>query len=181
MHMGVLEGVIETPAGALRVYSVHQSSADSKERQRQAEFLIELVKNSPQEGGAWTGSVSEYVGRDWSVGKPQPLMPESAVMLGDFNMEPGSPEHTILVNALTAQCNRLFIDAWEKMNQHKSVSTWYQNPGRPGPDGGQRLDYCFVTPDIAGSVETSWIDEQADGSDHQPVWLELSEKVNQNT
>jgi hypothetical protein len=42
------------------------------------------------------------------------------------------------------------------------------------PAGYQRIDHVFVSGDLVGSVIRAWIDTQADGSDHQPVFAELS-------
>ena len=36
-----------------------------------------------------------------------------------------------------------------------------------------RLDYCFVSASLAARVSDAWIDADADGSDHQPVWTVL--------
>ena len=42
------------------------------------------------------------------------------------------------------------------------------------PAGYQRIDHVFVSGDLVGSVTHAWIDTQAKGSDHQPVFAELS-------
>jgi len=36
-----------------------------------------------------------------------------------------------------------------------------------------RLDYAFLTTDLAASVVAMEVDEQAEGSDHQPIFIEL--------
>jgi endonuclease/exonuclease/phosphatase family metal-dependent hydrolase len=38
---------------------------------------------------------------------------------------------------------------------------------------GLRLDYVFVTPTLRDNVKAAWIDNDAQGSDHQPMWAEL--------
>ncbi|MEI6798216.1 MAG: hypothetical protein WCO04_03240 [Pseudomonadota bacterium] len=40
--------------------------------------------------------------------------------------------------------------------------------------GYQRIDHVFVSGDLVGSVTHAWIDTPAKGSDHQPVFAELS-------
>jgi len=40
------------------------------------------------------------------------------------------------------------------------------------------LDYCIVTPGLAGRVESARIDDYVTGSDHQPVWVELDLQTN---
>ena len=36
-----------------------------------------------------------------------------------------------------------------------------------------RIDYVFVSAGLAGRVRGARIDNDAQGSDHQPVWVEL--------
>ncbi len=173
MQMGVIEGVVDTPAGVLRVYNVHFGSVSSEERQRQAGIVVERVRDAPSEGGAWTGPVTATAERDWSVGLPQPPMPESAVVLGDFNMQPDSPEYEIIATTKNGNREPLLTDIWAQKNPGSSVLTWHPNPGRPGDEQSARLDYCFLTSDLATRARSSRVDEAAMGSDHQPLWVEF--------
>ena len=36
-----------------------------------------------------------------------------------------------------------------------------------------RLDYAFVSASFCDRIRSCWVDSDADGSDHQPLWLEL--------
>ncbi len=173
MQMGALEGVVDTPAGKLRVYDVHFGSVSGKERRCQARFMAALVRDAPSLGGAWTGPASNHPDRDWSAGMIQPPMPENAMLLGDFNMPPDSPEYLIIANATTDKNEPLLTDIWRVLNPGNEVLTWQPNPGRPGNEKGDRLDYCFLTSEMARSAKSSWVDEDATGSDHQPVWIEI--------
>jgi hypothetical protein len=47
MQMGVLEGVVDTPVGVLRVYDVHFGSVSGEERELQASFVVKLVRDAP--------------------------------------------------------------------------------------------------------------------------------------
>jgi len=175
MQMGVLEGVIDTPLGALRVYNLHFGSVSGQERERQAGFVVALVRDAPSKGGAWTGPVTAAAERDWTAGRAQPPMPQSAVVLGDFNMHPESPEYAIIASAM-AGCNEpLLTDIWAYRNPDSNVLTWHPNPGRPEHEHSARLDYCFVTTDLIARARASWVDESAQGSDHQPLWIELDD------
>ncbi len=173
MQMGVLEGVLDSPIGPLRIYDVHFGSASSEERQRQAKFILTLVHDAPDQGGAWTGSASEHPDRDWSSGMSQPPMPDNAVVLGDFNMEPNSPEYEIIASAVTKNNVAYLTDIWACNNPGHKVLTWHPKPDRTDNRRGAQLDYCFLTPGLATCANSSWVDEYADGSDHQPVWVEL--------
>ena len=173
MQMGVLEGVIDTPLGALRVYNLHFGSVSGEERERQASFVVALAREAPSEGGAWTGPVTATAERDWTAGMAQPPMTQSSVILGDFNMHPASPEYAIIANAMTEGNEPLLTDIWAHQNPDSSVLTWHPNPGRPEYEHSARLDYCFVTTDLIALTRTSWVDEKAQGSDHQPLWIEF--------
>lgn len=173
MQMGALEGVLDTPVGRLRVYDVHFGSVSSEERQCQARFLISLVNDAPTQGGAWTGPASIHPERDWSVGLDQLPMPESALVLGDFNMQPDSLEYQIITNAMTDRNELLLTDILRELNPGSDTLTWYLNPGLPGNKKSARFDYCFLTSELVKRVKLSWVDEDARGSDHQPVWIEI--------
>ena len=88
-------------------------------------------------------------------------------------MHPESPEYAIIASAM-ADCNEpLLTDIWAYRNPGSSVLTWHPNPGRPQHERSARLDYCFVTGDLIALARASWVDEKAQGSDHQPLWIEF--------
>lgn len=175
MQMGVLEGVLETPLGALRVYVLHLGSVSGEEREHQANFLLARVRDAPGEGGAWTGPACDDIDKDWSAGKAKPPMPENAIVLGDFNMEVDSVEYKIFATAKDRGGQMLLTDIWARQNPNVDVKTWYPNPGRPGNEAPARLDYCFLTQGLVDRAVSSWVYEAAIGSDHQPLWVELED------
>jgi exonuclease III len=68
----------------------------------------------------------------------------------------------------------LLIDAWVAAgNNENDGITFPPNPNYPKTKDGWRLDYCFVTPTLEYAVKKAWIDIDAQGSDHQPMWVEL--------
>jgi endonuclease/exonuclease/phosphatase family metal-dependent hydrolase len=173
MQMGVIEGVIETPIGALRIYNIHCGSISSEERQQQVQFLLSLVQDSPERGGSWTGPAIEDGDRDWSAGMSQPPMSQNTVVLGDFNMKMGSPEYEIITHHKNQEGQTLLSDMMTDKNPGSTALTWHPNPGRTDDDPAALLDYCFLTQNLATRTHSAWIDESADGSDHQPLWIEL--------
>ncbi|MDH3474079.1 MAG: endonuclease/exonuclease/phosphatase family protein [Rhodospirillales bacterium] len=177
MQMGALECLVDAPGGALRVYNVHFSSADSGERQIEAKFLLATLADAAANGGAWTGPADEHPDRDWSAGMAEPAMPRDAVVLGDFNMEPDSPEYAIVTGARDDRGGVLLSDAWAKLNEAQPNGaaglTWHRIATRSEFERSRRLDYCFLTAALAERLTASWVDEVAEGSDHQPVWVEL--------
>jgi len=173
MQMGVLEGVIKTPLGALRVYNLHCGSISAARRRLPSAFILDLVRNAPLQGGAWSGPNGEFAERDWCAGMAQPPMPQSAIVLGDFNMQPGSDEYRLLCRAQGPSGAPLLTDLWALHNPDRQVLSWHSNPAKPGPAQSALLDYCLLSGDLLVSARNCWIDEAAAGSDHQPLWAEL--------
>ena len=135
--------------------------------------MINLVAKTPETGGAWTGPAGTNADRDWSGGKVPEVMPGSAIVLGDFNMIKDSDEYQILAAASGLDNQPLLIDAYSRFNAKQLLDTWHPNPGRDDDQESAMLDYIFLTPNLLPSTTRVWVDEQADGSDHQPVWLDL--------
>lgn len=161
-----LEALVVTPLGPLRVYDVHLDHLHCEERMLQITHLKERVFAYPMEGGAITGA-AEY-------GEPEPPHPQDLVLLGDFNMTPDSAEYVLMAGAADyAEGRRVVahhpVDASVIDGPEGDVS-WIdaRQPERRG-----RLDYCFVSAGLAGHIRRSWIDAQALGSDHFPVWVEM--------
>jgi len=38
---------------------------------------------------------------------------------------------------------------------------------------GKRIDFCYVSTPLAKHIKKAWIDNEAQGSDHQPIWTEF--------
>ena len=169
MQMGALEAVIDKPGEPVRVYNVHFGSVSADERRLQVARLLDLVHNAPVDGGAWTGPNGEYSERDWCVGQDAPPMPVPAIVVGDFNLEPADAEYEDLCN------NTGLTDLWAQFNPDGEVMSWHSNPARSGPVESARLDYCMVTEEWRQRAVTCRIDEQANGSDHQPLWAEFTD------
>ncbi len=173
MQMGALECVIGGPLGPLRVYVVHLGYLDGGERQLQIEPLLAMVRAAPDEGGAWTG-LGVHSDRDWSAGAPAPPMPENAVRLGDFNMEPDSPEYALVTGEARAESEPAFVDAWSAAGNGEAPGfTHIYAPGQPEMRD-QRIDHCFLCPALAAKVRACRVDTAAEGSDHQPLWTEFA-------
>lgn len=168
MQRGALETVIEIAGiGAVRVCSTHLCHLTSATRLPQVDHLLQIHRNAPAEGGAWSGG-HPNPDAGWTEGV-MPPMPESAILMGDFNFEPADPEYEKVVGPRSEQYGRVvpikgFVDSWVAA-------------GHDERDGvtcdGKRIDYAFVSSALAAHIERTWIDVDADGSDHQPYWCTL--------
>ena len=99
-------------------------------------------------------------------------MPDATVWLGDFNSSPDSQEYR-LITAQRSDGSAL-LDSWVNAGHQLGEGVTYFDHPLAGQDRtGLRIDYAFISPDLAGKLKRAWTDGDAVGSDHQPVWLEL--------
>ena len=166
---GALEALIETPLGFIRFYSTHLDHRSPVERQGQIRFLRQRLLNYALEGGGLSG-IPE-------IGLPDLPYPEAFIVMGDFNMLPGSPEYVELAGRpdhefgmpLTAD---LAVDVAQRLAVADLV-TWV-DPDRPDEKSRHKcIDYIFTSASLARSLQRLWSDRQAVGSDHLPLWAEL--------
>ncbi len=160
LQRAALEAVIEAPSGPLRVYSVHLNHSAAEERLLQVARLRAIVAGAPAEGGTWSGRGYDPV---WEIDGPQPPMPARAILLGDFNLRPDSEEYA----ALRAGPDGL-VDAWRAL-AHEEGPGWTCREA----EGGWRIDYALVTPDLEDRLRAISVDQTAQGSDHQPIRVEI--------
>lgn len=170
LQRAALEGVIDTPRGPLRVYSVHLTHLSEQTRMPQVDRLLAVHRDACLEGAPIAcGDIAE----EW-VDEALPVaMPREAMLMGDFNMEPGSVEYARIAGPVSPYGGRIanpegFVDAWTAAGHAEDAGTTAAIRGRP-----VRLDYCFVSTSLAGWVAGARIDEHADGSDHQPIFVEM--------
>lgn len=175
----LLETVIGHPAGPFRFYVTHLNYLSERQRLLQTRLVMDIVADAPLQGGPITGPgvpASEY-GADWiAIEKHEvPPMPAPAILLGDFNMRPDSPEYALLAGPMGPDYGRVaeqghFADALTLAGISEKTGITY-----PANDIEQakRIDHIFVTLEFAGLLRRAWIDEAADASDHQPVFAEF--------
>lgn len=169
LQRAALEALVMAPSGPLRVYSVHLDHVNLEERMAQIRHLKERVYAFPMEGGAISGAV-EY-------GFPELPCPEEFVLMGDFNMTPGSPEHIAMTGAPDPVEGPQIVlhhpvDAYALAGGVAEGSVTWTDATHP--QAGRLIDYAFVHPSLAARVSSVRIDADAAGSDHQPVWIELT-------
>ncbi|WP_224549423.1 endonuclease/exonuclease/phosphatase family protein [Mesorhizobium sp. CA16] len=166
---GALEALIETPLGFIRFYSTHLDHRSPVERQSQIRFLRQRLLNYALEGGGLSG-IPE-------IGLPDLPYPEAFIVMGDFNMLPGSPEYVELAGRPDHEFGMpLTADLAVDVAQHLAVAdlvTWV-DPDRPDDKSRHKcIDYIFTSASLARSLKRLWSDRDAVGSDHLPLWAEL--------
>jgi endonuclease/exonuclease/phosphatase family metal-dependent hydrolase len=170
LQRSALEAAVDTPAGAMRVYSVHLTHLSPRTRLPQVERLLAIHRDACLEGAPIScGEIkAEWVDEGLPVS-----MPREAVFMGDFNMEPESEEYALMVGPAARDGTRLanpegLVDAWRAAGHGERDGVTGDVLGHPA-----RLDYCFVSTPLAARVRSARIDGDACGSDHQPLWVEL--------
>ncbi len=162
MHMSCVEAVISIGSRALRVYSYHAGYLESPERQAQVSDFAAWFSRAPDEGGAWSGK-TDIDGFDWSHGEGAPPMPASAIVCGDFNSNPQTPEFALLLE-LTG-----LVDCWSvAAPDDANKPTWKSERGEDVRMWG-KIDHIFVTPDLVPAIAGVAIDHDCDASDHKPI------------
>jgi endonuclease/exonuclease/phosphatase family metal-dependent hydrolase len=151
----------------------------ARARMRQAEAILRIVAEAQSEGpliGGPDAPDSDF-GSDWMMVARDdlPPMPAPAILTGDFNMTPASPEYAALCGPVSPGLGRLaeaglFADALTCAGLPEDHGVTF--PG-DGTEPGLRIDHILCSPDLARRVRAAWIDEATDGSDHQPVWAEI--------
>jgi endonuclease/exonuclease/phosphatase family metal-dependent hydrolase len=168
VQQGALEAVIRSDRGTpLRVYSIHLSHLSAATRLPQVDALLDIHRRAPAEGGAWCGGHPD-VAAGWTEGE-MPPMPREAVLMGDFNFPPDAAEYTRIVGPQSDRFGRLnnlegFVDSWVAAGHAE---------GEGETCNGNRIDYIFVVAAWHDRIREAWIDEAAQGTDHQPIGIEL--------
>lgn len=168
----LVECVIDTPGGKLRFCSVHLDHVSTDTRMGQVDYMVDLLLRGHERGASWGGSIKSS---DWMV-RPEPGQPMSAIVMGDMNFQPDSPEYTAVVGDFSKNHGRTtrahgLADAWTLTGHDEMAGDTIPNPDR----GPRRIDHCFVTSDLASRVTAMEIGETAQGSDHQPIFVTLDD------
>jgi len=165
-----VEGVIAFPKQTMRVYSVHLTHLASETRLPQVEALLGFHSRAVQEGPAINGPGSDD---EWGQDGLPVAMPRHAILMGDFNFEPDAGEYARFVGPMSPYGGRInnadgFVDAWVAAGHGELEGVTADIKGRP-----VRLDYGFISTALSGAVRNCQIDHEAQGSDHQPLWIEV--------
>lgn len=162
-----LEATLDTPLGVLRVLTAHLEYFSANQRGAQVERLRELQREAwrharqPRPGAASAG--------------PFEALPRGgeAILAGDFNMLPHSPEHLRLL-APFDDGTPPWRDAWQLAQPgRRHAPTVGLHDDAPGAGAPFTFDYAFVSAGLAPRVARVRVDASEQGSDHQALLVEL--------
>jgi endonuclease/exonuclease/phosphatase family metal-dependent hydrolase len=163
MPRGLIETIVATPSGPLRIMTTHLEYSHPQLRAAQVEAVRDIHRMAcdramtPREDGPGTYVLTSA--------------PVSAILTGDFNMRPDDPTKTRISDPYPGGQMRL-MDSWT-----------VANPSTPHPDSAcivdqsfaapHCCDYVFVTEDLVSRLSRVVYDTETRVSDHQPVLMEL--------
>ncbi|MEO1536232.1 MAG: endonuclease/exonuclease/phosphatase family protein [Pseudomonadota bacterium] len=167
----LVECVIDAPGGALRFCSVHLDHVSTDTREAQVDYMMEVMLRGHERGASAGGKMNDATWFD----RPMPSQPMSAIVMGDMNFAPDSPEYTRVVGDVSDWHGRTIrahglADAWTLAGHDEAAGDTIPREGR----APRRIDHCFVTTDLTERVEAMTIGEDAVGSDHQPIFVEIA-------
>lgn len=176
IQSSLIEGVIDTPAGPIRIYVTHLCHLSAETRTPQIKALLNIINHAPSEGGVWCGN--HPIPEDgWTEGT-EPPMPRHAMLMGDLNFIPSSDQYDMIAGPMSPSHGRLafrdgLLDAWVVAGHDENDRVTFPASKEKGAETDCCLDYCFTTVDLAQRVRDVYIDNTANSSDHQPVWVDL--------
>lgn len=166
MQRCCVEAVLQGPSGPLRVLTTHLEYYSVRQRAAQVRALRAL-----QEEVAGLARTSAAVKESNPVFGARPR-PPSAIVCGDFNCEPESPEYALM--AAEAPPGVLaWRDAWQVRYGERRHAPTVGLHGAEWPGRAYCCDYLWVSEDLAPRVADVAVHAGTDASDHQPVLLEL--------
>lgn len=156
---------VRDPAlGPVRVMTTHLEFYSQRQRLAQARALHQLHQDACAHAA---GPPKDLL--DGSAFGPKPHTAQ-AVLCGDFNLVPGSPEYAEITRP--GEHGRWW-DAWRLLHgdaPHPPTFALFDRTYEPAP---LSVDFVFVSDALKDKVRALGVDGTTRASDHQPVWIEI--------
>jgi endonuclease/exonuclease/phosphatase family metal-dependent hydrolase len=159
----LIEVVVLSPLGPLRVMTTHLEYSSDKLRKAQVEAIREIHRSAcERESYRREDGPGTYVRMPGS---------HSAILTGDFNMKPEDGTKRRISDPFEAEAPAL-VDTWAAAHPEAthppSFCLYDQTYGPP-----HCCDFIFATEDLIERVQRVEYDVDTKVSDHQPVLIEL--------
>ena len=171
MPRACLEVVVEGPRGPLRVLTTHLEYYSRVQRMTQCAALHTLQSEAVRRDAM--GAAAEGSGENQDSPFAVWPRPASAIVCGDFNCEPGSPEYYRMTAPIGADVSG-WEDAWRTCYGEVPHLCTVGLNGAEWPDRPYCCDFFFVSADLVDHVEAVAVDQVTAASDHQPIILTLA-------
>ncbi len=168
MPRACLEVIVDGPKGPLRVMNTHLEYYSRIQRMTQIAALHTLQCDAVRLAAMQTATGADGTAPDSPFAAlPRPA---SAIICGDFNCEPGSPEYYRMTAPISADVSG-WEDAWRACYGDIPHLCTVGLNGAEWPDRAYCCDYFFVSADLVDRVEAVAVDQNTAASDHQPIIL----------
>lgn len=166
MQRVLVEAVVQTDIGAVRVMTTHLEYYSQRQRAIQIDAIRELHRN------ACAMSRRKFLNEEKNGPFEVFPRPEQAVLCGDLNFPAWAHEHKQILASFEDGIPN-FHDAWSVLHPDK------QHPPTVGihpvdfVDRPECFDFIFVTDGLIPHLKTYGSDRLTEASDHQPIWVEF--------
>lgn len=165
MQRGLIEATLATPLGLLRVATTHLEYFSALQRAAQVERLRELHRDAClHAAAARPGGPAD--GPFCPVARAAP-----ALLTGDFNFLPGSPDYQRL-QAPFEDGVQPYRDAWQVRHPFAANAPTVGVHAAAGAPF--TFDYIFASAELAGSIRSVRVLSDLTGPEHQPVLIDLA-------
>ena len=165
-----VEAVVATPGGDVRVVTTHLEYYSFKQRMAQVERLRAIYA----EGHAYARDAQVTM----TDGGPFQtfVRPPYAILTGDCNFEPDSPEYHRMLAPIDDATPPL-MDAWTIAHPGEPHPATFKIYEKKHPDEPLlHCDFVFVGAELRSRVRAVRVDQKTQASDHQPVVLTLADQ-----
>lgn len=165
-----VEAVVATPGGDVRVVTTHLEYYSFKQRMAQVERLRAIYA----EGHAYARDAQVTM----TDGGPFQtfVRPPYAILTGDCNFEPDSPEYRRMLAPIDDATPPL-MDAWTIAHPGEPHPATFKIYEKKHPDEPLlHCDFVFVGAELRSRVRAVRVDQKTQASDHQPVVLTLADQ-----
>lgn len=166
MQRMLVEAVITTDIGALRVMTTHLEYYS----QRQREIQIDAIRRLHRE--AWAMSQRKFLPEEQGGTFEVFSRPAEALLCGDLNFPATAPERAQIL-APFGDGTPSFHDAWSVLHPATPHTPTVGIHPVNFVDRPECFDFIFITDGLVDHLKVYGIDVATEASDHQPVWIEL--------
>jgi endonuclease/exonuclease/phosphatase family metal-dependent hydrolase len=164
----LLEAVVQTAFGPLRVMTTHLEYYSQTQRAAQ----LEAVRARHAE--ACAHALDDRARSD--SGDPFQAQPQtlSAILTGDFNFRADDPLHARMTAPYADARVPAWDDAWQRLNPGAAQPPTLGVHDRDQWPDPFACDFIFATDNLRGRLRSVAVDAASAASDHQPVVVELA-------
>lgn len=170
-----VEAVIEATSGNLRVVTTHLEYYSAVQRAAQVDALRTIYADGDAHARDFAATIDDGGPFD------NPPRPRATLIVGDFNVEPDSPEYLRLLapfdgGAMSVRTGATpaLADAWRTRHPTVPHPTTFKLFEKLRPNEPElHCDFVFADPSALARIAAIEVDAATQASDHQPVIVTL--------